>query len=163
MSQLNYSFSAPRGIPGTLLDLSPKRIDSRLNAEEEIGKMKFGMGAVIGPSPGNNVLVPDDTATPLNFEGVIMSGLTKENNMQGEVNVYPLDTVGILKWGKAWVRVAEDIEPKFNDPLYLIIDGSEAGYFTNVPADAIRVRGRFVGGLGTSATAPVEIYNQDNV
>ena len=161
-AQLTYGFQIPVGVPGGLYDISPYRIDSRLNAEEEDGRMMFGMGAVRGPEPEHNVLIPNAASTPALFEGVIMNGFTTEMNMGGEVVVKHLDTVGILAWGKAWVRVAEDVEPAYKDPLYLIINGDETGKFTNVATDAIRVRGRFVGGLGTGAVAPVEIYNEDN-
>ena len=158
--QLSYSYQTPRGIAGSLYDISPYAIDSRMNAEEMPGVMKFGMGVVQGDTPGINVNVPTIDATPAEFEGIAMTGFTNQLNMQGELIVYPQATVGLLVWGRAWARVQEDLTIVYGDPLYLVTDGPDAGLFTNEETDNMAIKGRFIGGLGTGNIAPVEIYNQ---
>jgi hypothetical protein len=159
--QLSYSYQTPRGIAGSLYDISPYAIDSRLNGEDAPGTMKYGMGAVRGASPGVDILVPDNAATPDQFEGIILTGFTNQMNMQGDVIIYPAATVGILRWGRAWVRVAPGETPEYGDDLYLIITGANSGMFSTIDTN-MPVNGRFIGGLGTSNIAPVEIYNQRN-
>ena len=158
--QLSYNYSTPKGVAGGLFDISPYSIDSRVNGEVKPDALMFGMGAVQGANPGVNVLVPDDTFEPAMFEGVVLTGFTQEMNMAGDVKIYPLQTVGILRWGKCWARVAGGVTPTYGDQLYLVIDGDEAGLFTNDEEDGVAVNGRFIGGLGTGDIAPVEIFNQ---
>ena len=160
MSQLSYNYQTPKGIAGGLLDISPKEINSRINGETKSDTMKFGMGAVQGDIPGTDVKIPTAADTADKFEGLILTGHINQMNMSGEVKVYPKQTVGILRYGNAWARVAKDIEPSYGDPLYLVNDGAEAGLFTNDPTDAIEINGIFTGGLGTGNIAPVVIYNQ---
>ena len=158
--QLSYSYITPQGIAGSLEDIAPYAIDSRLNAEPDEDTMLFGMGAVCGPNPGVDVLVPTATSTPDLFEGLVLTGFTNQMDMMGQIKINPLKTVGVLRYGHAWARVAEGVEPTYGDPLYLINTGDEAGLFTNIATDAIAVNGRFRGPLGSSSVAPVEIYNQ---
>jgi len=160
--QLSYSYQTPRGIAGSLYDLAPYAIVSRLNAEAVPGIMKYGMGAVVGSTPGANVLVPEDGATAAKFEGIVMTGFTNQMDMEGKVNVYPQQTVGILRYGNAWVRIPDDVIPVYGEALYLIVDGDDAGKFTNDDAAGIAIYGRFIGGVGTGSIAPVELYNQKN-
>jgi len=160
--QLSYSYQTPRGIAGSLYDLAPYAINSRLNAEDTPGALKYGMGAIIGDTPGVSVLAPGAAATPEQFEGIVMTGFTNQMNMQGEVNIYPQQTVGVLRYGNAWVRVAPDEEPEYGDSLYLIITGANAGMFSTIDTN-MPVMGRFIGGLGTGNIAPVELFNQKNV
>jgi len=158
--QLSYSYQTPKGVPGSLLDISPYSIDSRVNGETDPAKMKYGMGAVIGANPGTDILVPTATSVAENFEGVILTGFTNQMNMSGDVSIFPLQTVGILRWGRAWVRVASGVSPNYGDQLYLIITGTNTGMFTNNAGAGIEVPGTFIGGLGTGDIAPAVIYNQ---
>jgi hypothetical protein len=158
--QTSYGYTMPKGIAGSLVDLSPRAIDSRVNAETETGVMKFGMGAMQGDSPGNNVRVPATGMTRDPFEGVLMTGFTNEMNMAGRLAPAPLATVGVLRWGRPWVRVADGVSPAYGEDVYLITEGAERGCFTNVATGNLAVTGRFIGSLGTGNVAPVEIYNQ---
>jgi len=159
--QLTYSFKTPKGVAGGLVDINAYSIDSRANGETEPGVMRFGMGAMIGESPGVTVLVPDDTMTDASmFEGIIMTGFTQQMTMLGEVNVYPAQTIGILRWGRAWALIPDDVYPAYNDPVYLIVDGDDAGKFTNEATDNIAINATFIGERGTGAVAPVVLYNQ---
>ncbi len=160
--QLSYTYQTPKGVAGALVDITAYSIDSRMNGEIKTDAMLFGMGAVAGNNPGKDVLVPTDAATADKFEGVIMTGYTQQMTMSGEVHCYPSQTVGVLRWGRAWARVADDITPEYGDALYLIKTGDDAGCFTNTTDETtnIAVNGRFIGGLGNGNIAPVEIYNQ---
>ena len=160
--QLSYSYQTPKGVAGGLLDISPYAIDSRINGEEEYGALKFGMGAVQGDNPGVNVLIPSTSSAASDFEGVVLTGFTQMMNTEGAANIAPLQTVGILRWGRAWVRLADGITPVYGESLYLIKTGDDAGLFTNDSGGGANfaVNGRFIGGLGSGDIAPVEIYNQ---
>jgi len=160
--QLSYTYQTPKGVAGALVDISPYSIDSRTNTETQVDAMLFGMGVVVGNNPGSDVRVPTDTNTAADFEGVCMTGYTQQMTMTGEVHVYPAQTVGVLRWGRAWARVVDGVIPAYNDPLYLVIDGPDAGLFTTDDGggDNLLINGRFYGGLGNGNIAPVEIHNQ---
>jgi hypothetical protein len=161
--QMSYNYTMPKGIAGTLVDISPRAIDSRINAETEAGVMMYGMGAMQGDTPGVNVIVPEDGMVAEQFEGVLMTGLTNEMNMAGQLSLRPLETVGVLRWGRPWVRVAEGVTPAYGEDMYLITAaGPDRGLFTNDDGGGanLAIYGRFIGGLGTGNVAPAEIYNQ---
>ncbi|MDR1687281.1 MAG: hypothetical protein LBS21_01555 [Clostridiales bacterium] len=159
-AQLSYSYQTPRGVAGGLYDISPYSINSRVNGETEFGKLKFGMGAVQGDSPGSNVKVPTSADTVAKFEGLVLTGHVNEMDMSGDIGINSLQTVGMLRWGKAWARVEEGITVNYGDELYLINDGANAGLFTNESGTNLAINGRFIGGLGTGNIAPVELHNQ---
>jgi len=159
--QLTYTYQTPKGVAGGLVDINAYSIDSRTNGETEPGDMRFGMGAMVGGSPGETVLVPDDTMTDASkFEGIVMTGFTQQMTMLGEVNVYPAQTVGILRWGRAWVLIPDSVYPAYNDPVYLIVEGADAGKFTNAATNNLAINATFIGERGTGAVAPVVLYNQ---
>jgi len=158
--QMSYSYKTPKGVAGSLFDISPYRVDSRVNGEPG-DAMQFGMGVVQGGSPGVNVAVPVASSEPGQFEGLLLTGFVNEMDMGGNVKIRPLQTVGILRWGKAWARVASDVEPVYGEGLYVVLTGPDRGKFTNDSEGTLPVNGRFVGGLGTGAIAPVEIFNQN--
>ena len=160
MAQLSYNYQTPKGVAGALLDIAPYRVDSRLNGEETAGALKFGMGVVRGNTPGSDVLIPTKDSEAAEFEGLLLTGYTNEMNMDGEITIKHLQTVGVLKYGNAWARLAEGIAPEYGDDLYLVIDGPEAGLFTNDDTDTLAVNGRFLKEVGTGNVAAVEIFNQ---
>jgi hypothetical protein len=160
--QLTYSYQIPKGTAGSLVDLSHHSIDSRTNGEPTADVLLFGMGVVQGNRPGDDVLIPTGASTGDQFEGIAMTGYIKEMDREGAVSVGPKDVVGVLRWGRAWVRVADGVTPGYGDALCLVIDGDEAGYFTNDDGsgDNLAIHGRFLDGLGSGNIAPVELYNQ---
>lgn len=161
--QMNYSYQTPKGVPGGLADIAPYAINSRLNGESEAGILKFGMGAVYGDDPGKTVAVPDSTAVSNKFEGVVLTSFTQQQALEGGVKIYPKQTVGILRYGYAWARVAPDITISYGDKLYLITDGDNAGLFTNDDNDGMAVNGRFVDDVDNGTIAMVEIFNSPAV
>ena len=100
MKQTSYTYRTPHGAAGSLYDISPYSIDSRVNGEESNDAMLFGMGVVVGDAPGQDVVVPKSTSTIKEFEGVAMTGYTQEMFMNGQVDVRPAQIVGVLRWGK---------------------------------------------------------------
>lgn len=161
--QTSYNYSTPKGVAGSLFDLAPYSIDSRINGEATVGALKFGMGAVQGSTPGSDVKIPTNSATADVFEGVVMTGFNTQMNMDGVVEILPSQTVGILRYGKAWVRIKNDVTVAYGDPLYLIISGANAGLFT-ASSDSgetkIAIAGRYIGAKGSGNVAPIELYNQ---
>lgn len=166
--QTAYNFATPRGVAGGLYDLSPYVSDSRLNGETVAGALKFGMGVVCGTAPGANVKRPAAGATADRFDGIVMTGFTTEQDVNGDVVIMPSHTVGLLRYGRIWARIKDGIAPEYGEPLHLIVDGDDAGLFTNAadaPAEGaasktITVKGRFIGGKGSGNVAPVELFNQ---
>jgi len=162
MPQLTYNYQTPRGIAGSLFDLAPNEIVSRLNGEDSPKTMMYGMGAVVGDIPGVNVMVPETDATAAEFEGIIMTGFTTQMDMQGNVNIMPKQTVGILRWGNAWGRIPDGIVPEANQPVFWITTGADAGKFTNDSGEGIPINAQFISGPGTGNIAPIRLFNQMN-
>ena len=158
--RLNYSYQTRLGIPGTLFDISPHAIDSRQNAETTLGAMMFGIGVMQGDNPGVNVRKPTAGDTLLVFEGLSMSSQTFDMNMEGELKVRPQQTIGVMRWGRAWARVDSGLTIQYGEPVFLITSGASAGLFTNIEGTNMAINAVFIGGLGTSDAAPIELYNQ---
>lgn len=158
--QTSYSYTTPKGVAGGLMDLSPYSVDSRINGETTLGALKFGMGVVQGATPGTNVKLPTSASTADKFEGLLLTGFVQEMDAEGGVAVKPKQTVGVLRYGKAWARVPKNTTAAYGDKLYLITSGNNAGMFTNVATGNLAVNGRFIGAVDTTDIAPVEIFNQ---
>jgi len=158
--QTQYTFMPSRGIAGSLVDISPYAIDSRNNDAAD-GVLAFGMGAVKGSSPGVNVTAPTSSSTLDQFEGVVMTSFTEQMDMEGTISLKQGKTVGILRWGRAWVRVPDGVTPAYGDSVYLIISGTDAGKFTNASsASTLAINARFRDEIGGANVAPIELYNQ---
>lgn len=158
--QTSYNYTTPKGVAGGLYDLAPYQVESRVNGETKAGALKFGMGVVQGTTPGADVALPTAAATADKFEGLLLTGFTQEMDSAGEVTIRPKQTVGVLRYGKAWVRVSKDAAVSYGDKLYLITSGDEAGMFTNEASGNLAINGRFVGATDSVSIAPVELYNQ---
>lgn len=154
--QTTYGYDIDRGAPGTLYDNAPHEVLSR-RSEEEDGAIKYGVGVVTGTLKGVQVKLPATGSTLQQFEGVIIDGYTDEMDYKGVVTVLNDATVGCVRHGNVWVRLAEGVEPEYGDEVYLITDGDEAGLFTNVEGGLKIDYARFIGEKGTGATAPVAL------
>ena len=124
--------------------------------------MKFGIGVVQGSNPGHNVAVPAEGATAATFEGITVNNRTTEFDLEGKMNVRGGAAIGIMRYGRIYALIVEDVEPAYGDALYLVISGDNAGCFTNASGDnTIAVKGRFMSGkcAGTNV-AQVELFNQ---
>jgi hypothetical protein len=160
MAQLSYTYTTPKGVAGGLYDISPYAVDSRINGEATADTLKFGMGAVQGTTPGTDVKVPATADTADKFEGLVLTGFASEMDMSGTVKLFPKQTVGVLRYGKAWARIADGIVVAYGEPLYLIKTGDNAGLFTNVATSNMPVNGKFIGAADSNSIAPIELYNQ---
>lgn len=168
-AQTRYGYSSPIGAAGGIVDLAPYAIDAFLN-EEDTGKMQFGMGVVTGSKQGTGIKLPVKASTAANFEGVTTNRRTTEYDVEGDLKLRKAATIGVMRYGRIYVRVAAGVKPGYGDSLYLITEGDEAGCFTNAAAStessstdkaAIAIKGRFLGGVDTSAQiAAVELFNE---
>ena len=159
--QTAYKYFAGRGIAGGLVDLAPYAIDSFIN-EEENGVLKPGLAAMSGTTAGTHIKLY--TGADANFEGVINNNRNTEYDLDGHLRVLKGAGVGVVRWGRVYVRVAEDVEVAYDDPLYVVKTGDETGFFTNTAGEsgsetAVAVRGRFLGPV-ENGIAPVELFNQ---
>lgn len=166
-AQTNYSFNTPKGIPGGLYDISAHEVNTRMN-EEPDGKLSFGVGVMRGSSIGVTIKLPVAASTATEFEGILLNGVNVEQNMSGKVIVKKDLSVGVVRFGKVWAKVSEKAKGvKYGDPLYLIVDGAEAGAFTNAAvtgedtATRISIKGTFLSGID-NGIAPVLLPNETN-
>jgi len=158
MAQKSYSQKMSYGVAGGLYDLSYHVVDTRINeAADDV--LLFGLGVVEGTSAGVNVNVPAKTAVKADFEGVVVNSHAHEQDYYGDVKIRNNETVGVMREGRIFVRIAKEAEPAYGDTVYLITDGTEAGYFTNDNTDvtAIKLTGYFLAAKANDGIAPVYI------
>lgn len=159
-AQTNYSYSSDVGVAGGIYDLSPYAIDARRN-ECEDGVLKYGCGVVVGTEKGNQIKLPTATSVAADFEGIVVHSHTKELDMKGVLSLNNGVVVGVMKKGRIWARIADEVTPAYNDALYLIIEGDNAGLFTNTASSTSGSKtvavanAKFIGGKGTGNVAPV--------
>lgn len=168
-AQTVYKYSTPIGMAGGIVDLAPYAIDTFLN-EEDNGVMLFGIGVVKGTKAGTEIAKPASGATAADFEGITVNNLTTEYDMDGKVRILKASAVGVMRYGRIYARVMTGITPAYGDPLYIVVTGDEAGYFSNEAATtgtnnatytSVAVKGRFLGTVDTSnGIAQVELFNQ---
>lgn len=160
-AQTKYGYSTPMGAAGGIVDLAPYAIDSFIN-EEEAGAMKFGIGVVDGSKSGATIKKPADGATANDFAGITVNNRTTEYDIEGKLHVRKGVSVGVMRYGRVYGRVANGITPAYGEAVYLITTGNEAGFFTNASgANTVAVKGRFMSGKDTTANiALIELFNQ---
>lgn len=153
-AQLNYDYGMSKGVPGGKYDLSPDEVITRTN-EEEDGVLRFGMAAMVGTTPGTTVKVPAEGATAEKIEGIVLHAANTEQDRKGRVVVPNNASVGILRFGKIWARVAESVEPAYGDPLYVVVSGKDAGSLSKEEGTGnVKIDGRFIG-AAEDGIAPV--------
>ena len=157
-AQTTYQYNTPPGVAGGLLDIAPYSVDSRSNGEDSADALRYGFGAMQGATPGQDVLAPKPGDTAATFEGLVLTGFTKQMDMDGAARISPLDTVGILRYGKAWGRIVDGIDVAYGEKLYLVTSGDDAGKFTNTSTDSIAISGRFIS-EASDGIASIELYN----
>ena len=157
-AQTNYNYFPVHGAPGGIVDVNPIAIDTRI-VEENTGVVFPGMGVVTGTTAGVQIKLPTSSATAADVEGIAINRRTTERDLAGDLYVRNKSAIGVVKWGRVYARLAASVTPAYNDALYLVISGNDAGCFTNTSGEtAIAVNGRFLGGADGGA-APVELYN----
>ena len=147
-AQINYGFKTAIGEAGGLVDLAPYAINSFAN-EAETGKMKFGVGVVKGTVAGQ-VKLPEAGSTAAQFEGIVVNRRNTEYDMEGKIHIRKLSTLGVMRYGHIYGRVAAGVTPAYGDPVYMVKSGDEAGYFTNSADGNLAINARFIGAVDTT-------------
>lgn len=160
--QTAYKYFAGRGIAGGLVDLAPHIIDTFIN-EENTGVLKPGMGVMAGTTAGDQIKIFKTGGSPV-FEGVVNNNRNTEYDLDGHIRIHKGAGVGVVRWGRVWVRVPAGVTIAYGDGLYIIGAGDNAGFFTNTDNSSANpaVPGRFIG-PAENGIAPAEIYHSDTV
>lgn len=152
--QKTYGYATSKGIAGGIYDMYHYPVDSRFN-EEEDGKLTFGVGVVPGKIPGSSVALPTSESTAKDFEGVVINGFDRQQDLDGKLYILNNQNVGVMRRGRVWVRLATSAAPAYGDELHMIVEGAEAGFFAK--EGGIAIPGRFIG-TANNGLAPVELY-----
>lgn len=155
--QMDYG-EPRRGIPGGLYDRAAYEAVTRRNDADD-GKLFFGTGVVQGDEPGVTVNIPAAGATAAKFEGVVMYSANVEMDDSGKVYLRKGNTLDICQIGKLWVQIPDETEPAYGDPVYLIIDGEDAGKFTNEAGSNVALKAKFIGSA-ENGLAPAQFAAQ---
>lgn len=127
---MNYSFSTPKGVAGGLYDISDHDIVTRMNDEAD-GIMGYGVAAVVGNSKGQSVKLPASDSVKEDFEGIVVHAANTEQNMEGKTIVKNGVSLGIIKRGNVWGKIAVGCMPEYKKTAYVVIDGDYKGMFTS--------------------------------
>lgn len=130
-AQLDYGYSTPKGVAGGKYDIAFDEVITRKN-EEADGVLKYGMAAMIGTNAGSGVKVPTAGCTAAKIEGIVLRAANTEQDMSGHVVVKNNASVGILRRGHVWGRIASDAVPKYGEKAYVVVTGEDAGTFTHL-------------------------------
>ena len=152
--QTKYTYKTGRGLPGGIYDMHHYPVDSRFN-EEKNGVLRFGVGVVPGTLPGSNIKLPTADSTAADFEGVVVNGFDRQQDLEGKVTILNNQNVGVMRRGRIWVRVVEGATPAYGGALHMVTDGADAGCFATV--GGLEIPGRFLG-PAQDGVAPVELY-----
>lgn len=157
-AQTTYKFGTPVGVAGGIVDLAPYAIDTFLN-EENDGVMEFGVAVVNGTASGKQVKLP--VAASSAIEGVTVNNLTTEYGLDGTINIKKGAAIGVMRYGRVYVKLATGATPAYGDPAYVVKSTAEFGYFTDSSSSTLAVKGRFLGIIdATNGIAEVELFNQ---
>ena len=152
--QTSYGNQTPKGVAGGIYDMFHYPVDSRFN-EEADGVLRFGVGVVPGTLPGSSVKLPAADSTAAQFEGVVLNGYDRQQDLSGKLFILNNQNVGVMRRGRVWVRLAADAAPKYGDPVDLLNSGDDVGCFSTT--GGLTVPGRFIG-PASNGVAPVELY-----
>ena len=152
--QTSYGNQTPKGVAGGIYDMFHYAVDSRFN-EETDGVLRFGVGVVPGTLPGSSVKLPAADSTTTQFEGVVLNGYDRQQDLSGKLFILNNQNVGVMRRGRVWVRLAADAAPKYGDEVHLLTSGDDVGCFSTT--GGLTVPGRFIG-PASNGVAPVELY-----
>lgn len=143
--QTNYSYDTPKGHAGLKYDLTFDQVVTRQNAETADGAMLYGIAVVKGTTAGT--VVKPTSASGAVFEGMTIALANTEQDMDGNVVVKKGTSMSILRKGKIWARLAEDVTPTYGAKAYAVASGDEAGFMTTESSGTIDIGATF--GLAT--------------
>lgn len=149
-----YGFATSKGIAGGIYDMYHYSVDSRFN-EEENDVLTFGMGVVPGAIPGSNIALPTSASKAEDFEGIVVNGFDRQQDLEGKLFILNNQNVGVMRRGRIWARLVAAAKPKYGNALHLIVSGDDAGCFGTT--GGITVPGRFIG-PASNGLAPVELF-----
>ena len=155
--QMNYG-EPSRGMPGLLYDRANYDAVTRRNSAED-GKLFFGCGVVQGTEPGKDITLPATGATAEKFEGVVMYSANTEMDDDGAVLLRKGQILDVCQASKMWVQLANQAEPAYGQPVYLVIAGDDAGKFTPTKGTNLAVKARFIG-AAQNGIAPAQFAEQ---
>ena len=158
--QMNYG-EPSRGMPGLLYDRSDYEAVTRRN-NEETGKLFFGCGVVQGEEAGRDIALPASGATADKFEGVVMYSANVEMDDDGNVKLEKNHILDVCQSGKLWVQLADEAEPAYGQPVYLIVEGEDVGKFTPTKGTNLAIKARFLSGA-VNGIAPAQFYDVPQV
>lgn len=130
-AQLDYGYSTPKGVAGGKYDIAFDEVITRKN-EEADGVLKYGMAAMVGTNAGSGVKVPVTGCTADKIEGIVLRAANTEQDMGGHVVVKNNASVGIVRRGHVWGRIASDAVPAYGAKAYVVVTGEDAGTFTHL-------------------------------
>lgn len=154
-----YSQQTPKGTAGSLYDLTSHVVDSFMN-EENDGVMGYGVGVVVGTTPGTNCKLPATGATADKFLGIVMNGGTNEMNMNGVVNIPKGYHLSVMRQGRVWAKLADGQTPAYGGAVYLVINGTGAGCLKTAAdgSNTIQIPARFLGEKTGENLVAIELY-----
>lgn len=129
-AQMDYGYRTPKGVAGGKFDIAFDEVVTRKN-EEKDGVLKYGMAAMVGTTAGTDVKVPATGCTAAQIEGIVLHAANTEQDMKGKVVVPEGASVGILRKGHVWARIASDAVPAYGAKAYVVVTGEDAGTFTH--------------------------------
>lgn len=141
-AQTTYGYSTPKGVPGGKVDLFHDEVITRMN-EAEDGVLKYGMAVMVGTTPGQTVKLPVSGATAKQIEGVLLCHPNTEQDMEGNVIVKKGVSVGVMRTGRIWGRLATDVTPTYGEAAYVVVSGDDAGTFTDEADGAVDIGASF--------------------
>ena len=158
-AQTAYNFATPWGAAGGIVDLAPYEIDTYINGEAT-GVMGFGMAAVVGTTAGVDIKLP--TSAGDTFEGITVNNRTTELDMEGNLHIVNKAAIGVMRYGRVYVKLDASATPSFGDPVYVVVTGDSKGCFTDDDTDTLAINARFVSGAN-NGVAMVELQQPNYV
>lgn len=128
-AQLDYGYSTAKAVPGAKVDLVDDVVETRRNDEND-GVIKFGTAVAVGSKAGHSVKKPTGTTTAADIDGVVLCHPNTEQDMAGNVVVKKNSSLGVMKHGKIWGRLANNANAVYGAKAYVVIEGDDAGCFT---------------------------------
>jgi hypothetical protein len=171
-AQTTYKFFPSKGVAGGIVNLQPYAIDSYVN-EEPYGVMEYGVGVVPGTTD-KQIKLPTSSSTAAQFLGVTVNNRTTEYNIMGELDIWNKYAVGVMRYGRIYVKVKVASESggvktytnvATGDPAYMIITGSgNIGRFTNQAGlestpDGVAINARFASAQDENGIAQLDILD----
>ena len=105
--------------------------------------MKFGMAVAVGTSAGKTVKVPVVGTTAEQIEGIAIALPNTEQDMNGKVTVKQNTSLGVMKKGNIWGRLATGVTPTYGTKAYVVVSGDDAGTFTTASEGTVDIGAKF--------------------